>query len=443
MKIDLARGDALLTALETQTVRRVFVRLSWFLFVLSIVMSMDRTNIGFASLQMNKALGLTAVEFGLTFTIYSIGYIVAEIPSNVMMARIGAKVWLPRIAITWGIASTATMFAVGPKSLYLTRIILGVAEGGFLPGVLLYLSLWLPEYHRARAMSLFLLAQAVSFAVNPLISGPLLQIDGTLGLQGWQWLFLLEGLPSILLGIFGYYYLTDLPKNARWLSAEEKTALYDAMHRQEPAAPDGGAQPRREYRSWVMFCLALTYFGMPVSLATYAAWSPAIVRELAPAHSSFITIGLINAIAPAVAIVVMPWWSARSDRAQERLWHTIVPLVLTAVGWIILAESSNSFAKMIGLTMAITFIFCAQGIFFTLASGRLSRAARPVGIAMISATGLCGAAFSPPMVGYLREVTGSFAAGLLFAAAMLAISVAALLLMKATVPASEAEARLA
>jgi MFS transporter, ACS family, 4-hydroxyphenylacetate permease len=303
------RGSALLTDTEEKVVHRVFVRLIWFLFLLSIAMSIDRTNIGFAALQMNKALGLTAVQFGLTFTIYSIGYILSEIPSNMILARVGARLWLPRIAITWGLASTAAMFAIGPISLNVTRFILGLAEGGFLPGVLLYLSLWLPEYHRARAMSLFLLAQAVSFAINPLISGPLLQMDGVLGLQGWQWLFLLEGIPSVLLGVFGYFYLTDLPRNAKFLSAPEKFALHNAMVRQEPLRHDGGEQPAREYRSWLMFCLALTYFGMPVSLATYAAWSPQIVRALVPPGSSFFMVGLVNAIAPTFAILVMPWWS--------------------------------------------------------------------------------------------------------------------------------------
>ena len=419
-------GEALSEA-EARAVRRVFVRLSVFLFALSIAMSLDRTNIGFAGLQMRKSLGLNAMQFGFTITIFSVGYILAEIPSNIMMARVGARWWLPRITITWGLASAAMMFATGANSLYALRFILGLAEGGFLPGVVLYLSLWLPEYHRARAMSLFMLAQPVSFVLNPLVSGPLLQMDGVLDLAGWQWLFLLEGIPSVLMGIYGFYFLTDLPRNAGWLSAAEKSALGAAMVRQEPVRADGGQSPRREYGSWLMLFLALTYFGLPVSLATYATWSPQIVRELVPAGSSFVTVGLVNAIAPAFAVLVMPWWSARSDRRQERVWHCIVPLALAAVGWMVLALSGNAVVKLAGLTLAICCAFAAQGIFFTLVAGRLSARARPVGIAMISATGLVGAAASPPVTGFFRDLTGSFSIGLMIAAGMLMVSIGALL----------------
>ena len=419
-------GEALSEA-EARAVRRVFVRLSVFLFALSIAMSLDRTNIGFAGLQMRKSLGLNAMQFGFTITIFSVGYILAEIPSNIMMARVGARWWLPRITITWGLASAAMMFATGANSLYALRFILGLAEGGFLPGVVLYLSLWLPEYHRARAMSLFMLAQPVSFVLNPLVSGPLLQMDGVLDLAGWQWLFLLEGIPSVLMGIYGFYFLTDLPRNAGWLSAAEKSALGAAMARQEPVRGDGGRSPRREYGSWLMLFLALTYFGLPVSLATYATWSPQIVRELVPAGSSFVTVGLVNAIAPAFAVLVMPWWSARSDRRQERVWHCIVPLALAAMGWMVLALSGNAVVKLAGLTLAICCAFAAQGIFFTLVAGRLSARARPVGIAMISATGLVGAAASPPVTGFFRDLTGSFSIGLMIAAGMLMVSIGALL----------------
>lgn len=416
-----------LSEAEARAVRRVFVRLSVFLFALSIAMSLDRTNIGFAGLQMRKSLGLNAMQFGFTITIFSVGYILAEIPSNIMMARVGARWWLPRITITWGLASAAMMFATGANSLYALRFILGLAEGGFLPGVVLYLSLWLPEYHRARAMSLFMLAQPVSFVLNPLVSGPLLQMDGVLDLAGWQWLFLLEGIPSVLMGIYGFYFLTDLPRNAGWLSAAEKSALAAAMVRQEPLRADGGQSPRREYGSWLMLFLALTYFGLPVSLATYATWSPQIVRELVPAGSSFVTVGLVNAIAPAFAVLVMPWWSARSDRRQERVWHCIVPLALAAMGWMVLALSGNAVVKLAGLTLAICCAFAAQGIFFTLVAGRLSARARPVGIAMISATGLVGAAASPPVTGFFRDLTGSFSIGLMIAAGMLMVSIGALL----------------
>ena len=430
-----------LTEAEEKVVRRVYLRLSWFLFVLAIAMSIDRTNIGFAGLQMIKALNLSQTAFGFTITIYSLGYILSEIPSNMLMAKLGARIWLPRIAITWGLASTAMMFAVGPASLYSLRFVLGLAEGGFLPGVLLYLSIWLPEYYRARAMSLFLMAQPLSFALNPLVSGPLLQMNGAGGLQGWQWLFLLEGLPSIALGIFAYFYLTDRPRNARWLSEQEKYTLETIIRTQETTKRPPTWKIARELRSPTMFWLALTYFGLPVSLATYATWSPQIVRALAPAGSSFITIGLINAIAPAFAIVFMPWWSHRSDRAQERTWHTVIPLALGIIGWLLNISSTNPIVEMIGLTLAISCAFAAQGIFFTLATAKLSPRARPVGLAMISVSGLIGAALAPPITGFFRELTGSFSIGLAVAAGMLGISIIGVLMVSRipvqTIPADQ------
>jgi ACS family 4-hydroxyphenylacetate permease-like MFS transporter len=414
---------------EERVVRRVYMRLSWFLFVLSIAMSIDRTNIGFAALQMNKDLGISATTLGVTITIFSIGYILSEIPSNVLFARLGAKIWLPRIAITWGLIATATMFSVGPNSLYVNRFALGLAEGGFLPGVLLYLSIWLPESYRARAMSLFLLAQPVSFAINPLISAPLLQMGGVLGLAGWQWLFLIEGLPSVGLGVFCYFYLTDRPRNATWLSAAEKNSLERVINRQENTKSSVLSKVSGEYRSTTMFFLALTYFGLPMSLGAYAAWSPQIVRALVPPGSSFLLIGLVNAIPPAFAIWFMPWWSARSDRSQERTWHTVTPLGMAMVGWLCNISSSNPYIEMIGLTLAITGAFAAQGIFFTLATAKLSPAARPVGIAMISATGLVGAALSTPVTGFFRDLTGSFSIGLGVATVMLGVSIFGVLMV--------------
>jgi ACS family 4-hydroxyphenylacetate permease-like MFS transporter len=413
---------------EKRAIRRVYVRLSWFLFVLSIAMSIDRTNIGFAGLQMMQALKLSATAFGATITIYSIGYILSEIPSNMLMAKLGAKVWLPRIAITWGLASAATMFVIGPASLYSNRFILGIAEGGFLPGVLLYLSLWLPDNYRARAMSLFLMAQPVSYALNPLISGPIMQMNGILGLQGWQWLFLLEAIPSVALGLYGWFFLTDHPRNATWLSPAEKTALQSAIAAQEPA-PRTTAKLSRELLSPTMFWLALTYFGLPVSLATYATWSPQIVRALVPPGSSFIVIGLVNAIPPAFAMLFMPWWSARSDRLQERTWHTVIPLALAMLGWLCNIAATTPLVALLGLTLAICGAFAAQGIFFTLATAKLSPRARPVGIAMISAAGLLGAALSPPLTGFFRDMTGSFSIGLAVAAAMLGLCIFSVLML--------------
>jgi ACS family 4-hydroxyphenylacetate permease-like MFS transporter len=421
-----AQNAAALTVEEERVVRRVFTRLSWFLFLLCIAMSLDRTNIGFAALQMNKALGLTATEFGFTITIFSIGYILSEIPSNVMMARVGAKIWLPRIAVTWGLATTAMMLAAGPKSLFTMRFVLGLAEGGFLPGTLLYLSWWLPEVYRARAMGLFLLAQPVAFVVTPVISGALLQFNGTLGLAGWRWLFLLEGLPSIALGLFAYWYLNDRPRNASWLSVSEKSLLEGAIERQETARQPKNGKRFAEYRSATMVLLALTYFGIPVSLANYVAWTPQIIHAALGSTGSYFLTGLIAALLPSLSVIVMPWWSARSDRLQERTWHAIIPLGGAAFGWLLSIWAGNPIVALIGLACAIICTFTAQAIFFTFATARLSLTARPVGLGMISATGVLGASLSPLWTGFFKDVTGSLSIGLEITVAMLLLSIVTL-----------------
>ena len=436
MRDSLEQGRHGHSAAELAVVARVSRRLMWFLFVASIAMSLDRTNIGFAALQMNKALGLSAMAFGAAITTFSAGYILFEIPSNMMFDRLGARIWLPRIMITWGIASTATMFATGPGSLYALRFLLGAAEGGFLPGVLLYLSLWFPEYQRARAMSMFLMAQAVAFSVAPLVSGPLLDMNGIWGLQGWQWLYLLEGLPSVALGVFGIFYLTARPASANWLSANEKGTLQALIDRQETVKRPALARIGSELRSPRLVVLAITYLGLPISLATYAAFAPSIVRALMP-HADFAAVGLINAIPAGCTVLFMPYWSRRSDRRQERRWHVVVPMIIAAFGWLLVIAPVSAVVRMAGLTLAITGTFAAQGIFFTFVAGRLSARARPVGIAIVSATGVAGAALSPPLTGFFKDLTGSYAIGVWVVIAFLCCAAVLVLAQREQVPSDE------
>jgi MFS transporter, ACS family, 4-hydroxyphenylacetate permease len=422
-------GIATPESLEEQTVSRVFRRLMWFLILLSIAMSLDRTNIGFAALQMNKQLGLTASQFGLAVGIVSFGYIVSEIPSNLLFVKYGARIWLPRIAITWGIISAGTMFAQGPHSLYALRFILGLAEGGFLPGVILYLSYWLPQKARARGLGLFLMAQALAFITNPLVSGPLLDMQGTLGLAGWQWLFLLEGLPSVILGIVAYFYLTNRPADATWLDAREKAALAAAIAR-DPSSKPSGTSTWRELCSTKMALLLVAYFGVPSSVISYVSWSPQIVRALAPHGSSFVYTGLLNAIPAVCCAIAMPLWSAHSDKMQERRWHTILPLLVAIAGWLIVASSLSPALSLIGLCMSLSGTFTAQGVYFALATEQLSPSARPVGIATISTISLVSTLISPPLTGYLKDLTGSLSPGLYFVGFLLAVGAGVLMIWK-------------
>jgi ACS family 4-hydroxyphenylacetate permease-like MFS transporter len=245
-------------------------------------------------------------------------------------------------------------------------------------------------------------------------------------LAGWRWLFLLEGLPSIALGLFAYWYLNDRPRNASWLSASEKSLLEGAIGRQETARPPKNGKSFAEYRSATIVLLALTYFGIPVSLANYVAWTPQIIHAALGSTASYFVTGLVAALLPSLSVIVMPWWSARSDRLQERMWHAIIPLGGAASGWLLSIWASNPIVALIGLAFAIICTFTAQAIFFTFATARLSLAARPVGLAMISATGVLGASLSPLWTGFFKDVTGSLSIGLEITVAMLLLSIVTL-----------------
>jgi MFS transporter, ACS family, 4-hydroxyphenylacetate permease len=407
-------------------VRKVSRRLIPFLFLLYVFAYLDRINIGFAALSMNRDLGLTATMFGIANTIFYLGYMFFEIPSNLMLARFGARMWIPRIMITWGIASTATMFASTPASLYIIRFLVGVAEAGFLPGVLLYLTYWFPQSHRARANAVFMIAMPVTIAFGASISGLILQwADGLLGIAGWRWLFLVEGLPSIVLGVVAAVYLTSRPADAKWLTDSEKTVLQTSLA--AGAAPAPSASAWRELLGREVILLSIAYFGLTMTLNTNATWTPTIAREALEGRSlSFV--GVVVAIPAFLTALVMPLWSAHSDRKKERTWHVVLPMVLAALGWLLVAASSEPWVRFIGLVGVSIGAFAAMAVFWTVPPTILSAAARPAGIAFISSCGIFASATSPLLVGRLRDLTGSFTASSFFVAAVL-VAAAALVLV--------------
>jgi len=404
---------------------KVSRRLIPFLFVLYTINYLDRINIGFAALSMNKDLALTATAYGLASTIFYIGYVACELPSNLLMVRYGARAWLARIMVTWGIASAATMLVFNANSLYLARFVVGVMEAGFVPGVLLYLSYWFPASHRARANTLLMISQPVAMALGASVSGLILgNANGLFGLQGWRWLFLLEGIPAVPLGIMVYFYLSDRPEQAKWLKPHEAELLNRMLAEDKPAprAIRGESIWKQLADKNIVF-LSLAYFCLVNTINVNATWIPTIVRGVLKTRAvSYVA--MVTAIPAIFAILLMPLWAISSDRKKERTWHTVAALALAAIGWQLVTYARQPELRLLGLMFTTSGAFCAMGVFWTLPQTLLSEKARPAGIAVISSVGLMGSASSPTVIGFLRDLTGSFAAGQLYSTVLLVISMA-------------------
>lgn len=419
-----------LTAQQQSVINKLFRRLIIFLFVLFIFSFLDRINIGFAGLTMGRDLGLSATTFGLATTLFYVTYVLFGIPSNIMLGIVGARRWISTIMVLWGIASTATLFASGPTSLYVLRMIVGITEAGFLPGILVYLTYWFPAYFRARANALFMVAMPVTMALGSLVSGYILALDGVMNLRGWQWLFLLEGFPSVILGVVVWFYLDDTPKKARWLTEEDKQCLQEMMESdqfssaQSKEATNHKDLPQRtmwrEIFTPIVLMYTLAYFCLTNTLSAVNIWTPQILQSFNQGSSN-ITIGFLAAIPQVCTIVGMIWWSKRSDRLEERKIHTALPFLFAAAGWILASVTDHSVIQLLGIIMASTGAFTAMAIFWTTPDQSISLRARAIGIAVINATGNVGSAVSPVLIGWLKDQTGSFNSGLYFVAGLLVL----------------------
>jgi ACS family 4-hydroxyphenylacetate permease-like MFS transporter len=419
---DLVSQQAGFSALEQRVMKKLFRRLIPFLFVLFVFSFLDRINIGFAGLTMGKDLGLSATMFGLASSLFYVTYVIFGIPGNIMLGIVGARRWIATIMVLWGITSTCTMFATGPGSLYLLRMIVGITEAGFLPGILLYLTWWFPAWYRARANALFMIAMPVTMMLGSAVSGYILALDGVLNLKGWQWLFLMEGMPSILLGIVVWHYMSDKPADARWLTQEEKGALEAmlARDRARSRAAPVGRSTWREVLTPVVLMYTLAYFCLTNTLSAINIWTPQILQSFNQG-SSTIVIGLLAAVPQLCTIIGMVWWSRRSDRRQERRIHTIIPFLFAAVGWLTASATGHSLVQLLGIIMASVGSFTAMVLFWTTPDSTISFKARAVAIAVINAVGNIGSGLSPLTIGILHDLTGSFSAGLWFMTGLLVV----------------------
>jgi ACS family tartrate transporter-like MFS transporter len=409
---------------------KVSLRLLPFLFLLYMVNILDRVNVGFARLQMLEALDLSEAVYGLGAGIFYVGYFVFEVPSNLILRRTGARVWIGRILISWGIISSAMMFVSGPWSFYLLRFLLGVAEAGFFPGMILYLSYWFPARERAGAVSRFMTASAVSSLVGLPISGAIMQyLDRTAGLAGWQWLFLLEGLPAVALGFVSLWYLTDRPEQARWLEPAERAWLTERMQAEERhrEARHGLSLLQAAAHPGVWLLCAL-YMTVAMGANSFGFYLPKIVSTTFPDLADF-GIGLVSAVPNLVAIVVMVVVGAHSDYTGERRWHVAGPAFLAASGWALVAavgwgsfgDEPGPWVTLAGLAMAQAGMLSMLAPFWSLPTSFLSGAAAAGGIAFINSVGNLGGLVGPTVISQFKEHTDSFTGGWVFLSAALVV----------------------
>jgi len=398
--------------LRRATVRKVSWRLLPLLFALFIASFLDRTNLGIASLQMNGDLALSATAYAFGAGVFYFGYALFEIPSNLILARVGARVWIARIAITWGIAAAAMVFARGTTSFYALRFLLGLAEAGFFPGIVWYLGRWFPERERARAMSKFMIAIPLAGAVGGPVGGALLSLNGRLGLAGWRWLFIVEGLPAIVLGVVALFYLTDLPENADWLSTEQREWLVSEMNRERAAGAGAArADTGRAMRSGSTWLLSLIYlFALSGGLGP-VFFGPILVRDAL--HFGDVGTGLVMGaigIAGMLGMLANGW---NSDRTGERVLHSAVPLVVVAAGFAAMALGGSAGWTIGGLFAVAIAISAFTPTFWCVPSAMFSGTAAAAAIALINSVGNLGGYLGPTLLGNSKDATGSYATGML------------------------------
>jgi ACS family tartrate transporter-like MFS transporter len=418
--------EQMMDALAGQVMRKVGWRILPFAMLLYFVSFIDRVNIGFAALTMNKAVGLSSAAFGLGAGIFFAGYFLFEVPSNLILHRVGARVWIARVMISWGIVSGATAFVHGPTSFYVLRFLLGVAEAGFFPGMILYLSYWFPASHRAAATSVFMAAAPLSTALGSPLSGALMELHGWLGLAGWQIMFLAEAVPAVLLGIAVLFVLTSRPENADWLSGEERAWLVEALKREKQAE---GARHRSVFQGMTdgrVLVLALIYFGTSAGLYALGIWSPQIIARfgLSPLH-----VGWLNAAPGIAAVAAMILWSRHSDSTGERTWHVVIACLVAAAGLFWCGVTASLAGVIVALCLVNVGVSASKPPLWAMPGRFLDGAAAAAGIATINALGNLGGFVGPTMIGVIKGWTGSFLGGLYFVAGLLLLSALLTLLL--------------
>ena len=419
----------MISDLEARVSRKLMLRIIPFVMLLYFVSFLDRVNVGFAAMTMNKAIGLSPTAFGLGGGLFFIGYFLFEVPSNLILHKVGARLWIARVMVTWGIVSAASAFVIGPNTFYALRFVLGVAEAGFFPGIILYLSLWFPARQRAVAAAWFMAAAPISTAIGSPISGAIMKLPPIAGLADWQMLYILEAVPAIILGFVVLKYMTDTPSKAHWMQPEEREWLIaklkaEADARESHAGHTAGALGA--LRDPRVLALSLIYFGTSAGLYTLGLWAPLIIRQYG--FGSFET-GLIAGIPSVLAVVAMILWAKRSDRTEERTWHVVIPCVVACMGFVFVGQATTALMVILALVIVNIGISAAKAPLWAMPSMFLSGAGAAAGIAMINSVGNLGGFVGPFVIGWLKNVTGSYSGGLYVVAATLAVSAVVTLML--------------
>jgi MFS transporter, ACS family, tartrate transporter len=402
---------------QEKILRKNAIRLLPILTFAYLINYLDRTNISFAALTMNRDIGLTATQYGRGAGIFFLGYCLFEIPSNLALYRFGARLWIARIMITWGLLSIAMVLVGGVWSFYVLRFLLGVAEAGFFPGVAFYLACWFPAQYRARILAGFLVAIPFSTVVGAPLSGLLLELDGTLGLAGWKWLFILEGLPAVVFGFVVAYLLVDRPEAAHWLDPKEREVLADML----------AAEPRERVRVGIIEAIrdprviicALVQFGFTLGSYGILFWLPQIIKA---SGMSNLAVTALTAIPYGFATLAMIWWALIVDKSGKKIGNLVLTCGLGAVGLVVSVLTDSLTIGLIGLTLALIGITSARAVFWTIPTRFMTGVGAASGLAFINSIGVAGGYFGPELMGTLKDLTGGYFAGLLTMAGILAAS---------------------
>ena len=430
--VDSVAGDP--ADRHREVVSKVTRRLIPFAFICYVVAYIDRVNVGFAATVLQRDLGLSDTQYGLGAGLFFLGYCLFEVPSNLILERVGARRWIARILIGWGIVSMGMVFVRDVNTFYVARVLLGLAEAGFFPGIVLYLTYWIPAADRARTGALFMMAAPVAIIVGAPISNRLLALDGALGLRGWHWLFIIEGLPAVLLGMVALRALTDRPREAHWLSAADREWLTRTMDEESARrAATGHTSLARSLRSGRVWLICSVYFLNTVVTYGIFLWLPKMLTEAAGGRQSF-GLSLMTALPFCAALVAMFLVGRHSDRTGERKYHVAACAITAAVGLLLaVAFRGNLWLVVLSFTLSQVGQRSVQGVFWAIPPIFLGGTAAAGCIGLINAIGNLGGWVGPSLMGMLRDATGTYSRGLLVLAAALvleAIIVASLRLPK-------------